>query len=124
MAKQTGKIIIAPDINVWPHELETAKALSRAGMTVEFLRRSEEQRTTSADVVIDGLQWEMKAPKAGNARRIQKTLREALHQADSVIFDSRRMPQMPDSAIERELRKSAGSLKSIRRLIFVNRHTA
>ena len=116
-----GKIIIASDINVWPHEMETAKALAKAGMTVEFLRRSEEQRTTSADVMIDGIRWEMKAPKAGNARRIQRTLRDALHQSSCVIFDSRRMDQMPDAVVERELRKNFALLKSLQRLLFVNR---
>lgn len=45
MKSPKGKIIIAPDLNVWPHEYETAKALAMAGMTVEFIRRSEEYRT-------------------------------------------------------------------------------
>ena len=61
MKKTRGKIIIAPDLNVWPHEYETAKSLAMAGMTVEFIRRSEEYRTTSADVIIDGAAWEIKA---------------------------------------------------------------
>lgn len=55
--KERGKIIIAADLNVWPHEYETAKALAKSGLTVEFVRRSEEYRTTSADVIIDGECW-------------------------------------------------------------------
>ncbi len=34
-----------------------------AGMAVEFIRRSEERRTMSADVIIDGMEWEIKAPE-------------------------------------------------------------
>ena len=112
--KERGKIIIAADLNVWPHEYETAKALAKSGLTVEFVRRSEEYRTTSADVIIDGECWEIKAPISNKA--------SALHQSKFVIFDSHRMKHVSDSVIERELRKSAGILRSMRHLLFVDRH--
>ena len=106
MKKTRGKIIIAPDLNVWPHEYETARSLAMAGMTVEFIRRSEEYRTTSADVIIDGAAWEIKAPKAINPKAIERNLRKASHQAANIIFDSRRMKGASDGIIERELRLS------------------
>lgn len=121
MAKARGKIIISPDVNVWPHEMKTAEALARAGFTLEFIRRSEEQRATSADVIIDGLVWEMKAPKSDKLRRVQRSLRNALHQSQNVIFDSRRMKGIPDAPIERELRKYAAELRKLKHLMFVNR---
>lgn len=101
MKQPRGKIIIAPDLNVWPHEYETAKALAMAGMTVEFIRRSEEHRTTSADVIVNGLIWEIKAPESDKAKVIEKNLRKALHQSKNVIFDARRMKKLPDMVIER-----------------------
>ena len=55
MAREKGKIIIAPGINVWPHELKTAEALAEAGHVVEFVRRREEKRAKSADALIDGV---------------------------------------------------------------------
>ncbi len=67
---KTRQIIIQSGANVWPHEMKTAEALAAAGRTVEFIRRSEEQRTTSADAIIDGIVWEMKAPKASNLKAI------------------------------------------------------
>lgn len=121
MKQPRGKIIIAPDLNVWPHEYETAKALAMAGMTVEFIRRSEEYRTTSADVIINGMEWEIKSPRSDKASAIDKNSRKALHQSKCVIFDSRRMKRVPDSTIEKELRKSASILRSMKRLVFVNR---
>ena len=75
---KTRQIIIQSGANVWPHEMKTAEALAAAGRTVEFIRRSEEQRTTSADAIIDGIVWEMKAPKASNLKAIEKNLRKAL----------------------------------------------
>lgn len=121
MAKNKGKIIIAPGINVWPHELKTAEALAETGYTVEFVPKSNVEFEKSADVIMAGVVWEMKAPKASAARRIQRTLRDALHQSRFVVFDSRRMKGLPDKAVERELRKWAPELKSLKRLVFVGR---
>ena len=119
---KTRQIIIQSGANVWPHEMKTAEALAAAGRTVEFIRRSEEQRTTSADAIIDGIVWEMKAPKASNLKAIEKNLRKALDQSNCVILDSRRMKGIPDHAIERELQAcAAGRIKNLKRLLFVNR---
>lgn len=121
MKNSQGKIIIAPGINLWEQEYETAQALAMAGLTVEFIRRSEESRRTSADAMINGFVWEMKAPKADNARAIDRNLRRALHQSPNIIFDSHRMRKLPDVVIERELRKHAREMRSIKHLWFVNR---
>lgn len=121
MKQPRGKIIIAPDLNVWPHEYETAKALAMTGMTVEFIRRSEEYRTTSADVIVNGLIWEIKAPESDKTKVIEKNLRKALHQSKNVIFDARRMKKLPDMVIEREVRKWCCELRTIKHLIYVNR---
>ena len=51
MVESTGKIIIEPGLNVWPHELKTAEALAAAGYTVEFIRR---RRLMSKSAVIFG----------------------------------------------------------------------
>lgn len=66
-------------------------------MTVEFIRKSEEPYATSADVLIDGIQWEMKSPKSDKLKMVQKNLRLALRQSRNVIFDSRWMKKLPDS---------------------------
>ena len=124
MSKQRGKIIIGPGVSVWPHELKTAEALAAAGYSVEFIRRSEEKRAKSADVLINGGAWEMKSPTADNLHAIDRNLRRALHQSDCIIVDSCRMKKVPDYAVERELRKLAGELKSLKRLKFVNRKRA
>lgn len=122
MGNNQGKIIIASGVNLWEQEYETAQALAKADLTVEFFRRSEENRRTSADVIINGLVWEMKAPKADNVRAVDRNLRRALRQSPNVIFDSHRMKKLPDTVIERELRKHAQEMRSIKHLWFINRH--
>lgn len=122
MGKKQGKIIITADINVWPHEIETAKALAAAGFVVEFIRKSSDEYATSADVRIDGVIWEMKSPKASNIKAVERNVKRARWQSPNIIFDSRRMKGIPDKAIERELRKHAFEISGVKHLVFVNRH--
>lgn len=89
---------------------------------MRFIRKSEEEFHVSADVYIDGVVWEMKAPSSTQLRRVQRNLRRAVHQSSYVMFDSRRMKKIPDTAIERELRKWAKEMKELKGLLFVNRH--
>ena len=121
MGKNTGKIIIAQSANVWPHELETAKALSNAGYSVEFVKKSEIDGQTTADVIINGVAWEMKSPESNSMRAVQRNIHKALRQSRFVVIDSRRMRGIPGEAIEREVRSLAPKFKSLRRLLFVNR---
>ena len=120
MKKPIGRIKIPGDVDVWPHEYRTAVALSRAGFNVTFIKKSDEDREKTPDLLIDGQLWEMKAPKASNARAIDRNLRRALRQSRRIIIDSRRMKDLPDATVERELRKHARDMRSIERLVFVN----
>lgn len=122
MAKPTGRIIIEANLNIWPHELRTAEALAAAGYTVEFIRKSDVAYEKTADVLIDGVLWEFKAPKSGKINMIQINIRRALHQSNCVVFDSRRMKNLPNSAIEREVRLRANELRSLKHLIYISRY--
>lgn len=121
MTSRAGKIIIPPDVNVRPHEIETARALARSGLTVEFIRRSEGQHAASADLLIDGDEWEMKAPTSSSMKALQRNLHKALHQSSRVIIDVRRMKGIPSHAMERELRVLTGKFRSLVQLKMVDR---
>lgn len=99
----------------------TVEALVDDGHVVRFIPKSNTKFETSADIIMDGLVWEMKAPKSGKLHMVEQNLRRALKQSENVIFDSRRMKQIPDHAIERELCKWGKELKSLERLLFINR---
>lgn len=114
-------MIIPANVNVWPHELKTAEALARAGYTVEFIQRSDVEHERTPDALIDGMAWEMKAPKSCNIGMISKSIRRALHQSDCVVFDSRRMKSLPDKAIEREVRLRARQTRVLKHLLYINR---
>lgn len=46
-----------------------------------FIKKSDENREKTPDLLIDGQHWEMKAPKTSNARAIDRNLRRALRQS-------------------------------------------
>ena len=122
MVMRTGRIIIEPGLNVWPHEFKTAEALAAAGYTVEFIHKSNRPHVQTADVMMDYKRWEFKAPTASQLKAVERNLRRGLSQSVNLVFDSRRFKRVPDSAIERELRVCAfGRIKGLNHLLFVNR---
>lgn len=64
---------------------------------------------------------EIKAPTSNKLKVVQKRLREALHQAENVIFDSRRMKHIPDHAVRREVMKWGCELRSLKSLIYISK---
>jgi len=66
----------------------------------------------------------MKAPKGSRLATIAKNLRRGSHQPDKIIFDSRRMKNIPDRIIEQELSRQLRYIAKITKIKFVNRHGA
>lgn len=116
-----GKIIIPAGINIWPHELETAKALADFGCTVEFKKRIEGYKVHSADAYVNGVLYEFKAPNGSKLDTVERNLRRAKEQSNHIVFDSIRMKKIPDFAIRREILSKAPHISGIREIVFVNR---
>ncbi|MCL2094741.1 hypothetical protein FWH13_01350 [Candidatus Saccharibacteria bacterium] len=120
--KMVGKVIKTGGLNVWPHEQLMADILAAAGHVVEFLPPATTDGTQTPDVLIDGLKWEMKSPRASNLKTVERNLKRARWQSSRIVFASHRMKQVPDRAIERELHQRVKSVKGITSLKFINRH--
>lgn len=116
-----GKIILSPNINVWAHELDTAKALAKAGFVVDFQKNTNKDFVKSFDILMDGMGWEIKSPRSSRLRAIESNLKKACRQSANIVFDSKRMSNLPDASIKKELIKQAKLAKSIKNLLLVNR---
>ena len=121
MGNRDGKIIIGPGLNVWPHELKTAEALARAGHAVEFVRKSEVDHQKTPDVLINGVQWELKSPTADNLKAVERNLKRARWQSENIVFDCRRMKKVPDIAIQRRVSKCANEIPGVRQVLYVDK---
>ena len=120
MIRRRGQIIIEHGANPKPHEIKTAQSLAAAGYTVTLVAKSEIDGVKTADAIMDGETWEMKSPTSSSRKAIQKNMHKALKQSRNLIIDSRRM-DVPGFAIEREVRSLAPKLRSLRRLLPVNK---
>lgn len=117
----TGKIIILPKADIWPHEMLTAKALANAGYVVEFRVNENFDYVKSPDIIIDSEVWELKSPKSAKLVSVERNLKKASRQSSNIVLDSQRMGRLPDASIERELIKQFKLTKNISKLLFINR---
>lgn len=101
------------------HELKTAKALAKKGHSVEFLGVVE--GAEHADIIMDGVIWEMKSPETKDIKYIERILRRATRQSHNVILDSARLIAIRDDRLKRELYRLASFIKSLKRLILVDK---
>lgn len=123
MAKNinTGKIIIHPNVDVWEHEISSAKALANSGYVIEFQINKNIEFTKSPDILINNKLWEIKSPRSSKLVSIERNLKKAYHQSKNIVFDSQRMGKLPDKSILKELIKQFKLTKNIKMLLFINR---
>ncbi len=90
MKRMTGKIDISA-LNAPPekNELETAKYFAALGKNITFIKPSSIPNHHSPDILMDGLEWEMKAPIGSGKRNIEYNFRKAVAQSKNIIFDLR-----------------------------------
>ena len=74
-----------------PHEVDAAMVLARHYQTtIEFIVPVDDYKRKSADIVMLGVQWEIKSPTGKSKYTIQEQFRRASKQAKNIIIDSRR----------------------------------
>ena len=112
-----GSIFIDPERRPWPHEMRTARTLALAGYDVHFM---PESNLASADILLNGVKFEIKAPKTNKTSSLEQAIRKALKQSSNVIIDSFRM-QLRDDVTRNFLIKKCREQKQIKRMLFINK---
>lgn len=75
--------------------MRTARTLALAGYSVRFLPESS---LMSTDILLDKIEFEMKAPKTDKTSSLEQVIRKALKQSPNIIIDSFRMKIRDDVA--------------------------
>ncbi len=117
-SKQKGRVIIPAGRRPWPHELRVADILAMAGHNIEFL---PEGNLKSADILLDGVEYEIKSPFTNKQDKLERNIKRGLKQAKNIIFDSSRIKGMRDDNLRRFLVKKAREQKQISELIFITK---
>ena len=114
-----GKII-PNGVVLEKHEMATVVFLTERGHDVELVPKSNVYGEHTPDIRMEGLYWEMKAPKGEGKYLIQNTLHKAAHQSENVILDLRRIKMHPDKVLF-EVKKEFRLSKRIKRLKIITK---
>lgn len=113
-----GKVVVPANANPWPHELRVAKILALAGYAVEFI---PETNTKTADILLDGIEFEIKFPKSANANSLEHILKKAVKQSCNIIIDTSRMKNVRDDNTRRFLINQVRIRRQINNLIMITK---
>lgn len=115
--RKTG-IYIASGRRPWPHELRVAEILSLAGHYIEFL---EEGNLHTADIKLDGIEYEIKSPESFNSNTFEHKLKDATKQSPNLIIDTYRIKKVRDLKVRNFLVNQMRKQKQIKRMIMVTK---
>jgi hypothetical protein len=116
----SGKIVIPSSLLPELHELQTASFLANLGRDVEFLIPIDKDHIKTPDIKMDGILWEIKAPKGNSSRTVENNLRTALMQSKNLILDLRRSKLNEQKAIS-QVNKEFKLRKNITNLIVITK---
>jgi hypothetical protein len=104
-----------------PHEISTAWILARHyHASVQFLIPVDDYKRKSADIVMLGVEWEMKSPVGASKSTIENQFRRASKQARNIIIDTRRT-SLDDGEIEKAVIRETKRHSTVRRVILVDK---
>jgi len=104
-----------------PHEVEVAWILARHfGVIVEFLRPSEGYKMKTADMVMNGLIWEIKSPTGSGRSTVPNQFRRASKQSGHVVFDARRIG-LSEGRVLAEVLREAETHRSVKAILFITK---
>lgn len=122
MTNSVQKGIITPNgVILQPHELATIVFFTELGFDIELIPKSQTKGTHKPDIIMLGLEWEIKSPKGEGKSLIKNTLQKALRQSRNIIIDLRRTKRHQEKCIV-ELEREFNYSKSIKRLKIITKN--
>ena len=102
-------------------EFETAKYFSERGKNIIFLRPSSIPHQHRPDILMDGIEWEIKCPIGKSKRTIENNMRKAITQSSFIIFDLRFIKLSEKQCISR-LEEQFYSRTKLRKLLIIKKN--
>ena len=121
--KNRGQVII-PDNHPnppLPHEVNMASVLAQHYQTVvQFIVPVDDYKRKSADIVMHGVQWELKCPTGASKSTIRNQFRRASRQSKNIVIDVRRT-KLEYSSIEKEVLFQIKERPYIKKVILIDK---
>lgn len=113
-----GRIEIPIGMRPWPQEMRVAEILASRVHEVEFLVKGT---VKTADILLDGVEFEIKSPKTDKANSLEHIIKSALEQSPNIIIDISRMRRANNIQIRRFLVTQARVRKRIKKMLFITK---
>ena len=119
-AKKRGRI--TKQIGAYPKLSEqiVADVFAEAGFDVEFIAENKGYKRHSADICMEGLDWEIKCVKSDKMDKVRRNLNKALKQSKNIILGTFNTDILDEKIID-YVSKYAKSLKTVKRMKVVNK---
>ena len=101
-------------------ELKTAEYFANIGKNVTFIRPSAIPNQHRPDIIMDGIEWEIKCPLGESKRTLENNLRKAILQSQNIIFDLRHT-RLPDTQSVSQLKSRFDRTSQIRKLYIIKK---
>ena len=102
-----------------PHEIDAAWILARHfRCTVEFLMPVDDYMRKTADIIMHGVEWEIKSPIGDSKSTIGNQFRTASKQSGNIVIDTRRCALEYDK-IEKAVLLELKKRPTIKRVILI-----
>lgn len=103
------------------HELETAKFFSERGYDIEFIPPSHIPEVHRPDIILDGVEWEIKSPVGKGRNTIVRNMKQASKQSPNMILDLRRIA-FPEKMCLNQIEKRFNERSSIKRILVIKKN--
>lgn len=112
-----SQLIVPPE----KHELKAARFFAELGYDIEFLPPSNIPGVHRPDILMQGIEWEIKSPQGKGKNTIQKNFKLALKQSHYIIFDLRRV-NLPEDKCISEIEKQMSMRPYMKRLLVIRKN--
>ena len=104
------------------HEFETAKYFAEKGKDIVFIRPSGMPDVHTPDIMMDGVEWEIKCPEGKSKRTIEENFRKAVKQSRYIIFDLRWIKVEENQCLS-QLQKEYDFRHYLKRLLVIRKNS-
>lgn len=116
---RTGKI--TPNgVILETHENATVVFLTKQGYDLELIPPTQLKGVRTPDIRMNGLDWEMKAPKSDGKYTIEHSFRSALKQSPNIIFDIR-WSKIPQGKCVAEIERRFNDFNKVVRVLIITK---
>ena len=118
-----GRVILPTNLKKRPeqHEIDTARILAEHfSCDVEFLVPIDDYMRKTADILMLGVEWEIKCPTGAKRSTIGAQFRRASKQAKFIIIDTRRT-KLPYDDIKKQVLIEMKNRSSIKKTILIDK---